>query len=131
VRVARTTDSSHHAGSLLLAQIGAQGEFLEGSRRGQGRRAAQAGCSAGERAQVQESGRGEAGQRSRGDARRKEKRLTSGPGVSEEREGRRGCWLGPGEALGRGEREGAKREVWRTRAFEPGKGEVARPCVGG
>jgi hypothetical protein len=39
VWVAHATDATHPAGSLRLAQIGARGGFLEGSRRGRGRRA--------------------------------------------------------------------------------------------
>jgi hypothetical protein len=58
---------------------------------------------------VQRHGRGGVASEAESGARRKEKKLTGGPGVSEEREGRRGCWLGPGQALGPGERGRAER----------------------
>jgi hypothetical protein len=96
---------------------------------GRNRCAARVGCGAGERAQVPESGRGGvAGEAERG-VRKKEKKMMGGPGVSERRErgGRLLAWAG---ASAQPRRERGKREGWRTQAFGPGKGEVARPCAG-
>jgi hypothetical protein len=61
--------------------------------------------------------------------RRKEKKLMGGPGVSDEREGRYGCWLGPGQVLGPGEREGkekagARGPLGRGKERWPGRARV-------
>jgi hypothetical protein len=100
VWVARATDASHPAGSLRLAQIGARGGFLEGSRRGQGRRAGSDWMRRGGEGQVQRSGRGGSGQRSRDGAGGKGTTLTCGVIGSARIERRRGR----GSGLGRGKR---------------------------
>jgi hypothetical protein len=96
---------------------------------GRNRRAARVGCGAGKRAQVPESGRGGVAGEAERSVRRKEKKMTGRPGVSERRErgGQLLAWAG---ASTRPRREGGKREGWRTQAFGPGKGEVARSCAG-
>jgi hypothetical protein len=99
VWVTHATDAVHPAGSLRLAQIGARGGFLEGSRRGKADVLARTGCGAGERAQVQRSGCGGSGQRSRDGAGRKGTILTCGV-IGSARAERRGR----GAGLGRGKR---------------------------
>jgi hypothetical protein len=128
VRVTRATDAAHPAGSLRLAQIRARGGFLDGSRCGKAGVLARTGCGAGERAQVQRSGRGGSGQRSRGWREEEEDDPDMwGRRISESREGRSAAGLGRGKQPA--QEGGGERKRLRTQAFGPGKrkdGEAVR-----
>jgi hypothetical protein len=109
VRVTRATDSVHHAGSLRLAQIGARGGLLEGSRHGQDWRAGSDWMRRGERGLGAEERPGRSRSAKQRRCEEEGQEADGGPGVSEERVGRRGYWFRPGQALGPGEREGKEK----------------------
>jgi hypothetical protein len=106
------------------------GGLLEGSRRG-----AEPACGSGRmRRRAEGPGAGErpgrSGRRSRARCEEEgEEDDGRAQSVREKREGRPAVGLGRGKRSAQ-ERERGKREGWRTQAFGPGKGEVARPCAG-
>jgi hypothetical protein len=111
VWVTRATDAAHPTGSLQLAQIGARGGFLEGSRRGQGQRAGSDWMwhgGEGPGAEERPWRIGLAKQRRCGEEGDDPDLWGHRVSASREEEGAR-CWPGPGQVVGPGVRGRAER----------------------